>query len=314
MHYKHNRLQQLRGFYYAARANSISKAAEKMSLSQPSVSLQIQALERELGVQLFERRGPRIRLTPDGDTLLELARPLVEGMDALNEDFAQRRDSLVRGAVSVAAGGSTLQYILPPTIDRFVHDHPQIDLRLHNVTGKEGLALLRDGEVDLAVGPMLEIPSDIVFHPVVTYQPTLITNLDHPLAKRKRIGLKDIAKYPLILPPRDQSTFRVVEMVFAEHSIEHDVRLEVGGYEIIKTYVKLGLGISIVMSHCLTGDEPLFTATVRRYFPSRRYGLVLAKSRILTPAAKTFIATMSPGLHVPGSEGGSCPSIKPGRK
>ena len=74
MHYKHNRLQQLRGFYYAARANSISKAAEKMSLSQPSVSLQIQALERELGVQLFERRGPRIRLTPDGDTLLELAR------------------------------------------------------------------------------------------------------------------------------------------------------------------------------------------------------------------------------------------------
>ena len=164
------------------------------------------------------------------------------------------------------------------------------------MTGKEGLALLRGGDVDLAVGPMLEIPSDIVFHPVVTYQPTLITNLDHPLAKRKRIGLKDIAKYPLILPPRDQSTFRVVEMVFAEHSIEHDVRLEVGGYEIIKTYVKLGLGISIVMSHCLTGDEPLFTSSVRRYFPSRSYGLVLAKYRILTPAAKTFIATMSPGF------------------
>ena len=73
MPYQHNRLQQLRGFYYAARAGSISRAAEQMSLSQPSVSLQIQALESEFGTQLFERRGPGIRLTRDGETLLELA-------------------------------------------------------------------------------------------------------------------------------------------------------------------------------------------------------------------------------------------------
>jgi len=75
--YKHNRLPQLRGFCYAARSKSISKAAENMFLSQPSVSLQIKALERELGVRLFERRGPRISLTHDGQRLLELAWPLV---------------------------------------------------------------------------------------------------------------------------------------------------------------------------------------------------------------------------------------------
>jgi len=81
--YKQNRLQQLRGFYYAARTKSISKAAARMQLSQPSVSLQIKALEQELGTQLFERRGPRIELTHDGQRLLELARPLVEGIDGL---------------------------------------------------------------------------------------------------------------------------------------------------------------------------------------------------------------------------------------
>jgi len=85
-YYKHNRLQQLRGFCYAAQTGSISKAAERMYLSQPSVSLQIQALERELSVVLFERRGPKIKLTPEGQVLYELALPLVEGLETLPEN------------------------------------------------------------------------------------------------------------------------------------------------------------------------------------------------------------------------------------
>ena len=86
-------------------------------------------------------------------------------MDGLEDEFASRRDSIARGSVSIAAGGSTLQYILPPFIDRFVHEYPLIDLRLHNVTGKEGLAALRAGEIDIAVGPMLDAPHDILFEP-----------------------------------------------------------------------------------------------------------------------------------------------------
>ncbi len=298
MRYKHNLLQQLRGFYYAARAKSISKAAGRMSLSQPSVSLQIQALEKELDANLFERRGPQIRLTRDGEALLDLARPLVEGMESLAENFAESRDSLTRGSVSIAAGGSTLQYILPATIEKLVHEYPHIDLRLHNVTGKAGLAQLRAGDVDIAVGPMLDAPPDIQFYPVVSYEPTLIACPDHPLAQRKRITLRDVAQYPLILPPRDQSTYRLVEMVFEEHSLSRDVKLEVGGYEVIKTYVKLGLGISIVLSHCLTGDEGLFTAPLGRYFASRTYGLVLRKGRPISPATERFILTMCPDVRI----------------
>lgn len=294
MRYQHNRWQQLQGFVYAAKAHSISRAAGQLSLSQPSVSLQIQALERELGVQLFQRRGPKIRLTPDGEAFLEMARPLVERLEAIADDFHTQRDTLVRGSVSIAAGGSTIQYILPPFVETFVHQHPTIDLQLHNLTGKAGLARLRDGEADLAIGPMLDTPPDIRFHPLVTYEPMLITAPDHPLAARKRIRLKDIAQYPLILPPRTQSTYRFVEMVFAEHSLEHEVRLEVGGYDVIKTYVKLGLGISIVLSHCLSPGEDLHCASVKRWFPRRSYGLVLRKGRMLTPAARMFVETMCP--------------------
>ncbi len=294
--YKQNRLQQLRGFCYAARTGSMSKAAEKMFLSQPSVSLQIKALERELGAQLFMRHGPRISLTQDGQHLLEVAWPLVDGIDQLEETFATRRDSVERGTVNIAAGGSTIQYILPPFVEQYTREYPLVDVRLHGVTGKAGLASLRHGDVDFAVGPMLDTPPDIVFHPLVICEPMLIARHDHPLAQRRRIALKDISKYPLILPPKNQSTYRFVENVFNEHSLNYDVKLEVGGYDVIKRYVKLGLGISIVMSHCLADDEDIWTTKASRWFPKRAYGVVLKRGKQLSPAAERFVQTIRQGV------------------
>jgi DNA-binding transcriptional LysR family regulator len=290
--YKQNRLQQLRGFCLAARHKSISKAAEAMLLSQPSVSQQVKALERELGVKLFDRHGPRIALTPDGQQLWELAGPLVDGINQLEAEFTARRQTPDRGTVNIAAGGSTIQYILPPFVERFMQEHPLVDLRLHNVTGKGGLELLREGQVDFAVGPMLDKAPDIIFHPVVTHEPMLITRRDHPLAKRRRIGLKDMSKHPFILPPQDQSTYRFVDQVFSKHSLDYDVKLVVGGYDVIKQYVRLGLGISIVMSHCLTKADDLHAVPVGRYFPKRSYGVVLRKNRRLSPAADRFVQTI----------------------
>ncbi len=292
--YKHNRLLQLRGFCQAARSGSMSKAAERLYLSQPSVSLQIQALERELGVTLFERRGPRIDLTPDGHLLLDLARPLVDGIDSIHEDFHAQRSSVDRGRVDFAAGGSTILYVLPKIVEAFVKSYPQIEVKIHNVTGQAGLALLRDGDVDFCVGPLLEIPDDIDFHPIVSYEPLLITALDHPLAKRKRVTLAEISKYPLILPPRGLSTWRIVESEFTKHGLPHNVKLEVGGWEVIKTYVELGLGISIVMSICITGDEKLAVIPVSKWFPNRTYGVVMRKGRAVSAQARRFIEIMGP--------------------
>jgi DNA-binding transcriptional LysR family regulator len=273
----------------------MSKAAEKMALSQPSVSLQVKALERELGAQLFERRGPRIELTHDGQRLLELARPIIDAIDQLEDSFASLRESVEYGTVNIAAGGSTIQYLLPAHVERFTHDYPQVDVRLHNVTGKAGLAMLRAGDADFAVGPMLDTPADIEFHPLVTCEPMLIMRRDHPLARQSRVTLKDIAKHPLILPPKEQTTYRVVEMVFAQHGLEYDIKLEVGGYDIIKEYVQLGLGASIVMSHCLTPADKLHQVPLKRWFPNRTYGVVLLKGRPLSPVASRFVEIVKSG-------------------
>ena len=294
--YKHNLLQQLRGFCYAAHSGSISKAAKKMFLSQPSVSLQIQALERELDALLFERNGPKIALTHDGEILYELAQPLVEGFNSLEDAFQARRDSIERGRLEIAAGSSTLQYVLPEYVDKFVHLHPGIDLKLRNVTGRGGLELLQAGEVDFCVGPMLNIPEDIEFHPIVAYDPMLITCKGHPLAERKKVMPRHISKYPLILPPRHLSTWRQVEFVFTQERLNYEVKLEVGGWEVIKKYVELGLGVSIVMSICITGNEDLEVIPVGDYFPRRTYGVVWRKNRQLSPQARGFIEVMDPAL------------------
>jgi DNA-binding transcriptional LysR family regulator len=293
-YYKQNRLQQLRGFCYAAQAQSISRAAERIFLSQPSVSLQIQALERELNATLFERRGPKITLTPEGRLLFEQAWPLVEAIDMLPHTFAARRGEVDKGRLDIAAGESTILYILPTFMQRFVRDHPGIEFKLHNVTGRDGLAMLRRGEVDLVVGSMIDVPDDIDYRPTFSYDPMLITPLDHPLAKKRRVRLEDIAGYPLILPPRHLTTWRVVDLVFQQHNLTYEVKMEAGGWEVIKKYVALGLGISIVTSICLTDADQLAKISLGKYFPKRTYGVVLRKGQVLSPQAARFIALIGP--------------------
>lgn len=288
-YYKQNRLKQLRAFCYAAQTGSISKAAEKLFLSQPSVSLQIQALERELSTALFERRGPSIKLTPHGKLLCELALPLVQGMDSLAETFAARCGKIEAGELNIAAGESTILYILPEPMKRFADCHPRVRLKLHNVTGRDGLALLRADEVDFAVGSMLEVPEDITYLPIFTYRPMLITPLNHPLAEQQSIRLEHISPYGLILPPRHLSTWGVVDLVFQQHNIPYKVALEAGGWEVIKRYVELGLGLSIVTEICLMGTEKLAKIPLDQYFPKRSYGIVLKRRKFLTPQADRFI-------------------------
>lgn len=312
VYYKQNRLKQLRAFCYTAQAGSISRAAEQLFLSQPSVSLQIQALERELDTTLFERRGPNIKLTPEGRILHELARPMVQGMDSLPDIFAAHCGDLQSGELNIAAGESTILYILPEVTKRFADEYPGIRLKLHNVTGRDGMAMLRADDVDFAVGSMLEVPEDINYHPIFTYHPLLITAPDHPLAKRSNVTLKDISPHGLILPPRHLSTWRIVDLVFQQHNVNYRVALEAGGWEVIKRYVELGMGVSIVTSICITEHDRLARIPVDRYFPTRSYGVVLRQGKFLSPQAKRFIEMMAPGFFAEDDGGDAGGAYTPG--
>ncbi len=293
-YYKQNRLKQLRAFCYTSKTGSISRAAEQLYLSQPSVSLQIQALERELNTLLFERRGPKINLTPDGQALLDIALPMVEGMDSLRDTFAARCGDLNSGYLNIAAGESTILNVLPAHLKRYSEQFPGVKIRLHNVTGADGLAMLRADEVDFIVSSMFDTPEDLNYYPILTFYPVLITPPDHPLAKRRKVTLEDIAEYDLILPPRYLSTWGLVKSIFQQHNIEHRVILETGGWTVIKRYVEMGLGISIVTDVCLEESDRLAVLPVKEYFPARNYGIVLRRGKFIPAQAKRFVEILAP--------------------
>lgn len=263
-----------------------------MCLSQPAVSQQIQGLENELATTLFSRRGSKIQLTHEGELLFQMARPLIEELEDLDEKFRQRRSEVDEGHIEIAAGTSTILYFLPKYVEAFRREYPKIELRLQNVTGIEGLERLRTGLVDFAVGPMMDVPADIEFHPIVSYDPIVITCLGHPLARQKKLTLEAISHYPLILPPRNLSTSPMVEATFKKHGLSYQVAMEVGGWEGIKKYVELGMGISIIIAIGLTGQERLEVIPAAQFFPRRTYGVVLLKGKILTPQARKFISML----------------------
>ena len=299
--YKGSRLKPLRAFCQVARLGSVSRAAEALYLSQPAVTLQLQALERELGQPLFERSGRRLALTREGEVLYELARPLVEGIDGLEPAFRERVRGMDAGELNVAAGTSTILYLLPPVVARFRELQPQVHLKLHNVTGAGGLDLLRSDAVDLAVGSMLDVPADLDYLPAYRFEPMLIMPPGHPLADKPEIALADLSPYGLILPPQRLTTYRLVDLVFQQARVPYTVALEVGGWEVIKQYVAMGLGISVVTAICLTqaDRDRLAARSLAEFFPARSYGVVLRKGKFLSPQARAFVELIKPEQFAP---------------
>lgn len=288
-YYKQTRYKLLRTFCVVAQKENITHAAEQLHISQPTVSLQIQALEREMGEKLLERRGPSVRLTPEGKILYQLVQPIAAGIDSLKETFAANLGKMEKGELNIAAGQSTALYVLPQYIKRFNEAYPGIRINLHNVAGQSGMKMLLEDQVDLAVGPLLHIPDTIIYRPFASFDSILITPENHPLSNVGQVTLRDISPYGLILPPRNMSTWRMVDTVFRQHEVLYSVAMEAGGWEIVKKYVESGLGISIVTEVCLTGHERIVAKPLNDYFPARTYGLIVRRGKFFTPQAKRFI-------------------------
>ncbi|NJC37376.1 DNA-binding transcriptional LysR family regulator [Xanthomonas arboricola] len=270
-------------------------------MSQPAVTLQLQALERDLGVALFERSGRRMAPSREGQLLYDMALPLVESLDGLEASFREKVRGLDAGELNIAANSSTILYLLPRIVAKFRARHPDVRLTLHNAISADGTDLLREDSVDLAIGSMLDVPADLNYAPVYRFEQLLITPHDHPLAGTSTVTLQDLSPYPLILPPRRQVTYRLVDLVFQQARVPYTVALEVGGWEVIKQYVAMGMGISIVTAICVTeaDRDTLATRSLKDYFPTRSYGVVVRKGKYLSPQARAFIELIQPDLFPP---------------
>ena len=265
--------------------------------SQPAVSLQVRTLEEELGVLLFERRGPRISLTRVGESLYQLAMPLVEGMDRLPETFAERHHGVDTDVLRIGAGQTSAAFLLPSYLKQYRERYPDVVIDIRTGTGQQRLDWLRDYELDLVIAAMDIAPSDVEFHPVFESSPVLITSLDHPLAGRESVSIEEAAAYPFVGHTAQQYVRQVAEVILRLHGVAPDVAVEVDGWGVITHYVEAGVGISFVPDLCLAENDPLWKIPFRGTVPQRRYGAITRSDGLLSQAAGRMLRIMVPELQ-----------------
>jgi DNA-binding transcriptional LysR family regulator len=224
----------------------------------------------------------------------------VDGLDTLPAAFRDQLKGLDAGELHIAANSSTILYLLPRIVARYRERHPDVRLSLHNTVSADGTDLLRADAVDLVVGSMHDVPGDLGYAPLHRFEQMLVMPPRHPLADKPELSLADIGRHGLILPPKRQITWRLVDLVFQQNRVPYTVALEVGGWEVIKQYVAMGMGISILSSICLTEADRgrIATRSVGSFFPDRSYGVVMRKGKLPSPQARAFMDLIQPDLFV----------------
>lgn len=285
-------LQQLRGFHAVAKYKNFTIAAQKTQRTQPTISLQVKALEDELGVKLFERLGPRrVTVTPEGKILLELTASILQDVDSLESRFREALGNYSSSRVSLATHTSVMVYLLPPIIQKFKAAYPTCHLTILNRNRDEMIKMLEAGEIDVGITSISSPPSTVDYRVFSRFNRILIATKDHPISKLKKVTVADIAKYPLILPAQDSTTRRLIDKLFQQHGLKPQVAVEVVGRTAIKTYVSMNLGLSIINEYYLTDldRKNLFVSDVTEYFGQAETGIVLRKGRLLPKPAKDLI-------------------------
>ncbi|MDD9981738.1 MAG: LysR family transcriptional regulator [Gammaproteobacteria bacterium] len=291
---KRNRLKQLRLFCYTALTGSITRAAERASVTQPSVSQQVRALEEELQLQLFERQGPRIALTTAGRHLYELSMPLVEGMDNLYTTFHERFSRSISGRVRIVTEPSAGGFLLPPYLKQFRAQYPHVGLNVQTLPGQSALKLLRAHEVDFVVGTRDLLPDDFQYHQIRAVEIMLATHEDHPLARHELVSARAVEKHPMILPNAGTHTRYLWNLYARRHNVKLDAPMEVSAAWIAMKLVQNGLGISILPSLCVEEGAPISLIPFAQPFPRLFYDLVTHRDMLLSAAARQFIQMMVP--------------------
>lgn len=285
-------IQQLKGFHAVAKYRNFTVAAQKTQRTQPTISLQIKALEDELGVKLFERLGPkRVNITREGEILLELTAPLLRDFSTLVTRFNESRGIYTSSSVTIATHSSVMIYLLPKVVKRFKALYPECHLCILNRSQAEIPAMLENGEADFGITSMQSPPSYVEYRVLAKFSRILIANKDHPLAERATISLEDIAQFPLVLPTPDSNTRKTIDQAFKEKSLSYELAMEVVGRTAIKTYVGMNLGISIINEYYVTEEDKkkLFVKNMSRHFGKAETALVVRKSKELSPPAREFI-------------------------
>jgi DNA-binding transcriptional LysR family regulator len=262
-------LRELISFYHVARLRSVSKAARRLELGQPTVTTHLRKLEDEFGITLFDRIKRPIQLTSEGISFLELIAPIVESVDVLKThmDYTERRGSFVVGAYP-----DLVMHHLPRPIHSFRARYPDVRIKLVARPYVTLMQLVKSGEVDLAL-------------------------CSPPPADDPSLEFTELFKYNIVLmlAGPESLTRRKVEQALKEQGVSYEIVLEMDNTELIKRYVEIGMGVAIGGDFTLHPEDHDKLGVVRldHLFPTSVIGICTLRGKFLGRAVRNFMDTLN---------------------
>ena len=236
--------QQIIGFYHVAKLGSFTKAANITFRTQSAISQQVKNLEEELGCQLFERIGKhKLRLTSAGNRFFKFSETILERHAFLIEELNEMK-GYQKGRLRMAAPFTTLFHLFPLALRHYIKQFPNIELTIFDRSQQDILGLIKNGDIDFGLVLESIVPKDLAALRWKKVRTVVLTPVGHPLAKAKRVTLKQIGKYPLILPPVNLKYRSNLEERFQKLGIDYHIVMESSNVELSSLYVEMGLGIS----------------------------------------------------------------------
>lgn len=298
------KLQQLRYIWEVAHHElNVSATAQSLFTSQPGISKQIRLLEDELGVEIFARSGKHLtHVTSVGESIIDMAGEILREVDAIKQ-VAQEYSNEKEGSLSIATTHTQARYALPPMIREFRSSYPDVALHMNQGSPTQIAELAATGEVDFAIATEgLELFGDLVMMPCYRWNRSVVVPGDHPLiAKAAAAGellLEDLAEEPIVTYVFGFTGRSRLDEAFAAQGLTPNVVFTATDTDVIKTYVRLGLGVGIIAAMALdpVADRDLVGVDAAHLFESSVTHIGFRKGTFLRRYMYDFIERFAPHL------------------
>lgn len=298
--YNPMKLQQLR--YLAAIAENdlnITAAAERLHTSQPGVSKQLKQLEDELGFPIFVRQGRTLtRVTPAGKRVIERALRILKEVQSIRRLADEHKDS-ARGSLSIGTTHTQARYVLPPVIRQFRQRYPEVELHLHQGTSEQIAGMAERDRIDFAINTgSQELFTNLVLLPCYRWHRRIVVPRNHPLAEETRPTLQTLGKYPIVTYVFGFTGPSSLQQIFARAGVTPHVALTARDADVIKTYVRLGLGVGIVAGMAMDPreDSDLVSIDASHLFPAHLTWAGFHQGALLRGFMYEFLQLLAPHL------------------
>ncbi|GAA0838153.1 MULTISPECIES: HTH-type transcriptional regulator CysB [Marinomonas] len=294
------KLQQLRYIWEVARHDlNVSATAQSLYTSQPGVSKQIRLLEDELGVEVFARSGKHLtHVTPAGEKIIELAGEILnqtQNIKRVAKEFSDER----KGSLDIATTHTQARYALPNIIHEYMESYPEVTLHMHQGTPMQIAEMANDGVVDFAIATeALEQFGNLVMLPCYTWNRSVVVPKDHPLAQVDVLTLEALASYPIVTYVFGFTGRSQLDQAFLDAELEPNVVFTAADSDVIKTYVRLGLGVGIVasMAYDASQDTDLVALDASHLFADSCTKIGIRSNTFIRGYMYKFIESFAPHL------------------